>query len=94
VVEVCEAGKTNCTSDELRLEDFPLNFRMAVKAIANPRKEFDAIKMDEVLSEFESEMIARAIAVCNGNKTNAARLLGITRARLHRKLDENGEPND
>ncbi len=94
IVEVIEAGKTSCASDELRLEDFPLNFRMAVKAIANPRKEFEAINMDEILAEFESEMIARAIAVCNGNKTNAARLLGITRARLHRKLDENGDSND
>lgn len=92
LVEMIEAGKKNCKSNELQLDELPLNFRMAVKAIANPRKEFEAIQMDDVLSDFESEMIARAIAVCNGNKTNAARMLGITRARLHRKLDENGTP--
>lgn len=90
LVEVIEAGKENCKSNELQLEDLPLNFRMAVKAIASPRREFEAIQMDDVLSDFENEMIARAIAVCNGNKTNAARMLGITRARLHRKLDESG----
>ena len=61
------------------------------------------IDLDRFLSEIEDELIARALACTGGNKSEAARLLGISRARLLRRLaaestaggpadEEQGEP--
>jgi DNA-binding NtrC family response regulator len=53
-----------------------------------PRREPSPIQLDELLAKVEDELIARALAQAKGSKTKAAELLGITRARLHRKLGE------
>lgn len=87
---ILEEASRNANGDEIREADFPHHFQMALKALAQPRRQFEPIDLDQVLSEIELEAIQTAIAAANGNKTNAARLLGITRARLHRKLAEQG----
>ncbi len=46
------------------------------------------------LAEIEVEYIRHALALCNGNKTQAAELLGITRLTLRNKLRDSGEPID
>ena len=84
--EAIEAALDNAQDGEIQIEDFPHHFQMALKALANPRAKFDPIDLDQLLSEIETDAIHRAIEAANGNKTNAARLLGITRARLHRKI--------
>jgi DNA-binding NtrC family response regulator len=48
--------------------------------------------MESHLRERERQIIAQAIKQCNGNKSEAARLLGMSRYSLHRKLRELKEP--
>jgi DNA-binding NtrC family response regulator len=42
--------------------------------------------MDEMIQKLEKYTITKAIEECNGNKTKAAKKLGINIRRLHRKL--------
>ena len=78
----------NGTSAEIRLSDCAHDFKMALKAMENPLPKVEPVDLDQLLAEIELETIQRAIQASKGNKTNAARMLGITRARLHRRLDE------
>ncbi|WP_428559334.1 MAG: sigma-54-dependent transcriptional regulator [Solidesulfovibrio sp. DCME] len=43
------------------------------------------------LDDVEREVILATLASCGGNKSEAARVLGITRATLHKKLKKYGE---
>ena len=52
----------------------------------SPRPE-PAIAMDEFLEEIEQELLRRALQQAKGNKAHTARLLGIDRARLLRRLE-------
>ena len=42
------------------------------------------------LKEVEEEHIRRVLATCDGNKAKSARILGINRVTLYRKLKEIG----
>jgi two-component system response regulator HydG len=44
------------------------------------------------LEEVERRYIARVIAACGGNKSKAARILGIGRKTLYRHLDGGAPP--
>ncbi len=68
--------------------DVPKRLRQATLAAAHPRAEDETIVLDELLAQVEAELIGRAMRRAKGNKTKAAQLLGITRARLHRRLAE------
>jgi two-component system, NtrC family, response regulator HydG len=46
------------------------------------------------LDEIEREVILTTLAAAGGNKSEAARRLGITRKTLHNKLKQYGEGND
>ena len=43
------------------------------------------------LEENNFELIRKALKQCNGNRTAAAKLLGISRRTLHRRLAEMGD---
>ncbi len=74
--------------------DLPQRIRYAAEAAAYPREEEETIVLDEFLSEVEQELIRRAMQKAKGNKTKAAKLLGVTRARLHRRLEQGGSDDD
>ena len=46
-----------------------------------------AVKYKDIRSEFEATMIELAIESTGGNKTHAAKILGIGKATLHRKIE-------
>lgn len=72
----------------LQLSDLPKRLAYAKSADEHQPTEIQPISLDDFLAEIEDELIRRALSLAEGNKTRAAELLGISRARLHRKLDE------
>jgi DNA-binding NtrC family response regulator len=66
--------------------DLPRAFQLALAAQARPKRPVETIKLPQFLSEVERELIARALTQTKGNKAKAARLLGISRPTLLRRL--------
>ena len=69
-----------CRGDKLTLRDIPSDLRAEA---GNPVR-----KSGGSLEENEERMIIDAIKANNGNKTAAAKQLGISRRTLHRKINE------
>ena len=58
-----------------------------LRPIEEPISAFEIASLDEAVKTYEKELIAKAMVAAEGNKAEAARRLGISRARLLRKLD-------
>ena len=74
--------------------DLPEKIHFAMQAVAYPRPIAEPIDLDSYLAGIEEELIRRALEQAGGNKTRAAGLLGITRARLHRRASQIQQKND
>ena len=77
--------------DRLTLKDVPADFRNAVAealhgADATVADEAEATVQALDLDANERNLIVRALRQSDGNRTEAARILGISRRTLHRKL--------
>ena len=73
--------KTELAAEDIRLED----------SVVASGTSLGSIKVDSLnLQTLEREAIKRAISLSNGNLTQAAELLGITRFALYRKIDKLG----
>jgi transcriptional regulator with GAF, ATPase, and Fis domain len=70
--------------------DLPERLHLASQAAAHPRRVDETIVLDEYLGRVERELIRRALARAKGNKARAARLLGMTRPRLYRRMVQLG----
>jgi len=75
---------------EIDVADLPDRLRLAGQAAAHPRRTEETIVLDEYLGRVERELIRRALARAKGNKARAARLLGLTRPRLYRRMIQLG----
>ncbi len=79
----------NAADTKIQFDDLPQHLRIAMRVATQssnpPRVEID---LDQFLAEIEEELIQRAMQHSAGNKSEAARLLGISRARLLRRLDD------
>jgi DNA-binding NtrC family response regulator len=71
-------------------EELPERLRLAAEAAARPRRKEEPIKLDEFVAHIERELIRRALARAKGNKAKAARLLGLNRPRLYRRMVQLG----
>lgn len=73
-------------SEIIAAHDLPANICLASKS-----QHYDCdCALDRALSELEKDLIKRAMTLSNNSKTEAARLLGISRTRLYRKLEQYG----
>lgn len=73
----------------IRMGDVPSYIRIAVRdRISTLPVTEETIDLDAFLASIETELIQRAVGQAHGNKSHAARLLGISRARLLRRLGE------
>ncbi|MHC4180463.1 MAG: AAA-type ATPase lid domain-containing protein [Planctomycetota bacterium] len=79
---------------EITPRDLPEQIRLAAEAAAHPPRTEETIVLDEFLARVERELIRRAMAQAKGNKAKAARLLGMTRPRLYRRLLQLGLEED
>jgi DNA-binding NtrC family response regulator len=64
--------------------------RLWREAATRRRPEPETIDLDRFLNNIETELIQRALRQSAGNKAQAAKLLGINRARLLRRLEQLG----
>jgi transcriptional regulator with PAS, ATPase and Fis domain len=66
--------------------DLPERLGANWQELARPRPINETIDLDAFLAEVEKELMTRALARAKGNKSEAARLLGVSRPRLLRRL--------
>ncbi|HVX59325.1 MAG TPA: helix-turn-helix domain-containing protein [Pirellulales bacterium] len=79
-----------CEGAEILPRDLPPRVAWAADAMARPGKLEETIVLEEFLAKIERELIERALTQARGNKTKAARLLGMNRPRFYRRLVQLG----
>jgi transcriptional regulator with PAS, ATPase and Fis domain len=79
---------TSAAGPLISLADLPRWLGVAEQAAARPQRSETKIVLDEFLADIERELIVRALARGRGNKSKAARLLGISRPRLLRRIEQ------
>ncbi len=83
---VTEAWST-CSGGLVQAGDLPFRFRTGLDGQhIGPPIDADITPLASLLATVEAEEIRRALAVARQNKTRAAKLLGLTRARLYRRM--------
>jgi transcriptional regulator with PAS, ATPase and Fis domain len=87
---IISTAHRNANTHEITLADLPELIHHAASAANRLRHSPERIVLGELLSKIEKEIIERALAQANGNKTVAATLLGMTRPRLYRRLVQLG----
>ena len=90
LAEVVAESHRRAAGREIGPGDLPERLRLAAQAAAQPHRVEETIVMDEFLGRVERELIRRALARSKGNKAHAARLLGVTRPRLYRRMVQLG----
>jgi len=76
-----------CRGDRISMRDLPPSIRVDGAAIAaSPQRLLT--QNDLTVKEAEKQLIARALKEANGNRTQAAARIGMSRRTLHRKLHE------
>ena len=90
LLEMVTAAYKHAQGHEIGVDDLPERLRVAAQAAAYPRRPEEKIILDEYLGRVERELIRRAMARSKGNKARAARLLGLTRPRLYRRMVQLG----
>jgi len=84
----------NANGPIINVADFAEDFQHAIKAQRFAAKPETRIQLDQYLQDIEEQLIGRAVAEAKGNKTKAAELLGISRAKLLRRLAVFKETDD
>ncbi len=90
LAEVLAAAHAAAATHEITVEDLPPRVRHAAHAAAYPLRKDEPIVLEEFLARIELELIHRALARAKGNKSKAAKLLGMTRPRFYRRLETLG----
>jgi transcriptional regulator with PAS, ATPase and Fis domain len=90
LAEMVDQAHTQSEGPKVTAADLPRRIHLAAEAARFPRRTESTIVLEEFLGQIERELIERAFAQAKGNKTKAARLLGMTRPRLYRRLVQLG----
>ena len=94
LVRMVTEAHQHAEGPEIGPGDLPRRIHLAAEAAARPRRVEETIVLDKLLGRIERELIGRALARAKGNKSKAARLLGMTRPRLYRRLVQLGLEED
>ncbi len=94
LVSAVEHACHNAEDRQVGADNLPEKIHVARRAMAHPPRKVEAIVLDDYLQNVETELVRRALAASKGNKTKAAKLLGVSRARLHRRIEHLGLGND
>jgi transcriptional regulator with PAS, ATPase and Fis domain len=88
--ETLFAAHRACKTHEILPADLPNIIHHAYVAATHIRSRSERLVLDDLLQSIEREAIVRALNQANGNKSEAAALLGMTRPRLYRRLVQLG----
>lgn len=99
VRELRQVVTTACrssTSAELQQKDLPFSFRAGQEAQRQvPATSVNDIPLESLMVSWETRLITDMLNACGGNKTDAARRLGMTRPKLYRRMKTLGlDPDD
>lgn len=87
VIESLEA----CEQTTILPEHLPSRFRSGMDARrTSPIPKIHNMELEPLLKQVETEHIQRALDACNGVRSEAARMLGITRPKLYRRMEQLG----
>ena len=75
-----------CSTSMITKADLPQSFFLSLSALRVGRYEQTQIDLDQYLAKIESQLVSRALRFAKGNKTKTAKLLGINRAKLLRRI--------
>jgi DNA-binding NtrC family response regulator len=90
LVQVIAESHARASGALIARDDLPERLRLAAEAAARPRRQEEPIVLDEFVARIERELIRRALARAKGNKAKAAKLLGLNRPRLYRRMVQLG----
>ncbi len=88
--EVATAAALQATSSRVTAVDLPKKFHDSISAMRIGSAKDIEINLEDYLQSIEKELLIRSVHQAKGNKTKAAKLLGISRAKLLRKLQRFG----
>jgi DNA-binding NtrC family response regulator len=77
----------NSNSSLVTLSDLPLRLRQFFDAAAKSDREDKPINLDLFMRQIERELIERAMKLARGNKSKAAKMLGLNRPKLYRRME-------
>ncbi len=90
-----ERAVTLATHDQLRVSDLPERVQRFKKSrVGPPLASVADPECVPTLREFQEEYIQNVLSSVDGNKTKAARLLGLDRRTLYRKLERKNRMTD
>ncbi len=88
---VVTEARQACDQSTIRLCHLPFRFRAGQEAqMVGPPPPVEIIPLEDRLADVEREHIELALRQAGDNKSQAAASLGITRARLYRRLEQLG----
>ena len=90
LAEVLTSAHRRAKGPQITGRDLPKSLHHAMEHAALATDAPEPIDLDDYLSRVESALVERALELAGGNKAEAARLLGVSRPRLYRKLVQMG----
>jgi DNA-binding NtrC family response regulator len=90
LAEVVRAAHAAAGGLEITPGELPERIRFASEPQRVSRRRAEPIVLAEFLAKVEAELITRALRRAKGNKARAAKLLGMTRPRLYRRMVQLG----
>ncbi|WP_197527302.1 helix-turn-helix domain-containing protein [Pirellulimonas nuda] len=87
---VIAEAHANAKQPEIRVTDLPPLIRHAAVAAATIGDKGEPLDLAALTARVEREVIERAILRAGGNRSKAARLVGMTRPKFYRRLKELG----
>jgi len=90
-------SKSNVISEDLIIEEFQKNEKSISKidvldssesGLHEKMEQFNGSLYKEIISETEKTLISYVLKQTNGNRVQAARILGISRVMLHKRIQD------
>lgn len=86
LADVLASAASAANGAAMTRDHLPRHLREEFLIQSNPLPKAKGIELDAALEEIERRLILRAVTAANGNLTDAAKLLGVFRPKLYRRL--------